>query len=197
MTERGSLGSSATGRAGKTLPPLILRSRPGRICVPKDEGGDSRDGSDDGIPGPSRLRRAASLHRMSGRGLILSTPALSSKPSAARSRDLSAISIGSQSPHPEEHAVGYASRRTRLAGRHLSLLESLVLRDAMRSRVAPQDEGGATGLILSPPHPCHPGRQRSGEPGILSAMGRSGFVNPLILEEQTRSGLHLEGRGWR
>ena len=53
------------------------------------------------------------------------------------------LRIGSQSPHPEEQTrLGL-----RLEGRGwrwprwLSLLESLVLRDAMRSRMAPQDEG--------------------------------------------------------
>ena len=63
--------------------------------------------------------------------------------SAAESRDLSAIRIGSQSPHPEEQTRW----GLRLEGRGwrwprwFSLLESLVLRDAMRSRMAPQDEG--------------------------------------------------------
>ena len=63
--------------------------------------------------------------------------------SAAESRDLSPTRIGSQSPHPEEQTrLGL-----RLEGRGwrwprwFSLLESLVLRDAMRSRMAPQDEG--------------------------------------------------------
>ena len=62
--------------------------------------------------------------------------------SAAESRDPSPTSIGSQSPHPEEQTrLGL-----RLEGRGwrwprwLSLLESRVLRDAMRSRMAPQDE---------------------------------------------------------
>ena len=70
----------------------------------------------------------------------------------------------SPTPHPEEQArLGL-----RLEGRgwrwprRFSLLESLVLRDAMRSRIAPQDEG--RGLILSTP-PLLSRPERSGQPG--------------------------------
>src|SRR6478609_9558900 len=90
--------------------------------------------------------------------------------SAAESRDLSPVRIGSISPHPEEQTrLGL-----RLEGRGWrwprwrSLLESLVLRDAMRSRMAPQDEG--VNPEASPLTPVIPaGAQRRA--GILSREG--------------------------
>ena len=73
----------------------------------------------------------------------------------------------SPTPHPEEQTrLGL-----RLEGRGwrwprwFSLLESLVLRDAMRSRMAPQDEG-ATLNLSTPPLSSRP--ERSGEPGSPS-----------------------------
>jgi hypothetical protein len=50
--------------AGKTLPPLILRSRPAWVCVSKDEGGAGPDGAASWNPRPSR--RHAKPHGSSG-----------------------------------------------------------------------------------------------------------------------------------
>ena len=76
MTER--LRRRRDGRrrrpAGKTLPPLILRSRPAWVCVSKDEGGAGPDGSPCWNPSSFETRcAAASLLRMRGGVFLMLT----------------------------------------------------------------------------------------------------------------------------